>query len=494
MAALLFFLVPTACQKEDGPVRPETTHTFRFSAEIDPATRTTIQGRDLVWKTGDELTFFWDDPADPAYATGKADPQTGRIEFEATLTAPKTQPLVFFHPYSPEGYISIPAAQQQPAPGVFEGRYDPLVSRNIADDQISFDGTEYSLGSSVELFSTASIILFRAVSSDPDIQKEVIQSVRFETTDRTPLSGQNRDMIPSRLNHPDFPDGYAFGSHLTASKTAAEVTLTRPEPVGTTANTERGIYLCVIPGQHQGKITVRTDRDVYVFEMQQAIDFKRAHVKPLALNLKKARTPSQNFRLMKSPEDLAVIHDPGLISKTEVVITDLSMRRALGQSAAYASPRDNIPGTLPSVAISPTAEGELTPDEVAQSKAEVFTVGWDFGRDSQGRSHSGYSFLADYDSPDKTRMICLSTAETSRYGVFKGTVPFAFESDGVCSANAVWHIAVQSTGQTTVTAQGNALGHKNHLIFDKHNDTFTTDNGMSQSHNKHILIFYRIRK
>ncbi len=61
---------------------------FNFSATLNPATRTTIARRDLQWNEGDEVTFLWNDPADPAYATGHTDPQSGEIRFETTDLSP----------------------------------------------------------------------------------------------------------------------------------------------------------------------------------------------------------------------------------------------------------------------------------------------------------------------------------------------------------------------------------------------------------------------
>ena len=440
----------TACQTSEERVAPRYSLSFEAAAEPyaksccgaeiadSETTRTTFEGQRLVWRDRDELTFYWDDPADPAYATGRLDAETGRIRFDATLTAPKTLPLVFFYPYSAEGSVNIPAIQQQAQYGTFEGKYNPMLSANIADDRVVQDGTQYALSGVIGMYPMAAVLRVRITTEDAAIQKERIRSVRFETGTGTMLAGENRRAIADRLTHPDFPRDVDLTKGLTKSSTTAEVRITADEEIGAGRNDDRAIFLAIIPGVHRGRIIVTTNQNEYIFPTGMAINFERGHVQPLALALEPV-IPAyfDNFRPLSSLAQLAVEHDLGLISKTELLIVDRTATQAMAHTEGVATAEEVASPVIRGVGIERNREGEFTPEAVARSGAEVFTLGWDVGTDAASVKYAGYSLLTDALTAAHARLMVSAGDGSGVARLFKGKIPYAFEFNALASGNAI---------------------------------------------------------
>ena len=466
----------------------EPRYSLHFKVTTSP-TRTTIEGRDLRWVEGDEISFFWDDPLDPRYAAGHADPATGRIAFNASLTAKKTEPLVFFYPYDPAGQLTIPKIQTQAKAGELVGKYLPMVSQNIADEEVAFDGAEYTIRPVVRLWSMASIVRFRVVSADPDIQKERILSIAFSAGDGSMVAGANPKIVADRLSaeYADFPQDADFEDGLISGSSEAEVRISEKPLVGAGDNADRAVYLSVVPGIHKGKIEVRTDRNTYWFDTGAGMEFRAGHIKPIVLNLKReVPLEKKNFVEMTAIDDLGVVPDTGATSGTQILILNTLANRVLARSTAFTAEDLPADATIPAAEITLTPSGEITPEEAARAQAEIITLGWDEGTDRNAVRYAAYSLLTDYDNALKSRLMCTAWNAETR-GLAKVRTPFGFAFDRLSSGNAVWDLVLGADGKARFTALGNAIGTSNTLIYSEEQNTFTTVRLPAEG----IRIFYR---
>lgn len=228
-------------------------------------------------------------PTTNAEAVARRETAGSAIRFEAEVqTFGAGSTLYAYYPYTAENTavpgsveLTIPAAQQQPAPGRFDGSSNPLVAvpTLLATDQ---DGTITEPVRFRQLGAMAEFDIFDE-SADAAHAGEIIRLVGFVATDgKTPAGSFTYDLT----SVPETGDPAA----VTATTGSALVTVSLPADCGAAVGAvqqEHILYMTVIPGTYTGDLMVATDRATYVFSNRQ-VEFLRAHVRRFKVALDRA--------------------------------------------------------------------------------------------------------------------------------------------------------------------------------------------------------------
>lgn len=310
---LLFAACATAfvtCSKDQTEtVTPGTgTATFRFSADTDPetdqsamsaATRTEFDANyQLQWGASDEIGLFIasTEPTENALALPDHDESGTRIFLAIVKPYTATDKIYAYYPYAADNLstnvaLTIPAAQEQPALGKFDGAYNPLVAiptntePNIADDFAQIKQLRFR--------QTAAMIAFNIYTSIEEYVGETIESISYTNSGDAAIAGTFSVDLTSVPASGEMP---AAGTIENGSKTV-EVTLKEQGCLlGVNDKETNIVYMAVLPGEYEGTVVVTTDKATYTFPAKKALPLPRAYVRKIGLDLANAteRKPNQS--------------------------------------------------------------------------------------------------------------------------------------------------------------------------------------------------------
>lgn len=302
-------LTAFACSKDqtdptiDNPDAPERM-TLRFRAEsVDekpednasaPDTRTTFAGGEgedrynIRWKDDtDEIGVYIASaqPSDNAQALPIR--ENGVIYFMAEEVNAYTadDAIYAYYPYSAENAaataagirLAIPAAQEQTASGVFDGRYNPMVA-------VPTRNADQAAGVIVKFRQMAAMAEFDIYSSDAAHEGETVRTISFASTGKEAIAGS------FAYDLTQVSEGTLAAIDAAAMEDASStvtVTVREGEAMVSTETGLATLYMALVPGTYTGDVTITTDKAVYTFA-GKTIDFQRAYVKRFKLNLANA--------------------------------------------------------------------------------------------------------------------------------------------------------------------------------------------------------------
>ena len=303
-------LTAFACSKDqtdptiDNPDAPERM-TLRFRAEsVDekpednasaPDTRTTFAGGEgedrynIKWKDDtDEIGVYIASaqPSDNAQALPIR--ENGVIYFMAEEVNAYTadDAIYAYYPYSAENAaataagirLAIPAAQEQTASGVFDGRYNPMVA-------VPTRNADQAAGVIVKFRQMAAMAEFDIYSSDAAHEGETVRTISFASTGKEAIAGS------FAYDLTQVSEGTLAAIDAAAMEDASStvtVTVREGEAMVSTETGLATLYMALVPGTYTGDVTITTDKAVYTFA-GKTIDFQRAYVKRFKLNLANAK-------------------------------------------------------------------------------------------------------------------------------------------------------------------------------------------------------------
>ena len=268
-------------QKEmTEPVLPEVGFSYTF--ELGEAQTKAVLGQSAVaYEAGDKLGVF---AAANAQVEGAVDvavtPVT--VGFTSATALAAGDKLYAYYPYSSANAsaaytavtMTIPAAQNQSG-ATYDADAMPMaavpytVAAPVAAEGNASVGKLY-------MNNLAAVAEFNVYSAAAAGEK--IQWVSFES--ETAVAGNFTFDLSSVAE--DMPDALTLTG--LAGKTVT-VAVNSTVSVGASKDAAAKIYMVLAPGQHKGTVKVKTSSAVYTFPVETALAFKRAHVKPLRLNL-----------------------------------------------------------------------------------------------------------------------------------------------------------------------------------------------------------------
>ena len=268
-------------QKEmTEPVLPEGGFSYTF--ELGEVQTKAVLGQSAVaYEAGDKLGVF---AAANAQVEGAVDvavtPVT--VGFTSATALAAGDKLYAYYPYSSANAsaaytavtMTIPAAQNQSG-ATYDADAMPMaavpytVAAPVAAEGNASVGKLY-------MNNLAAVAEFNVYSAAAAGEK--IQWVSFES--ETAVAGNFTFDLSSVAE--DMPDALTLTG--LAGKTVT-VAVNSTVSVGASKDAAAKIYMVLAPGQHKGTVKVKTSSAVYTFPVETALAFKRAHVKPLGLNL-----------------------------------------------------------------------------------------------------------------------------------------------------------------------------------------------------------------
>ena len=272
----------TGCtQKEIAePVIPENGYSYIFNVET-MATKAVLGDKAVAYEAGDQLGVYVGTTVNAASTVDiTTTPVTVSVTAAEALVAGDV--LYAYYPYSSVNAsaaatavtMTIPAAQTQTGTS-YDADAMPMAAVPYTVTSAVEAGTATSVGD-IYMCNLASVAEFNVYSAEAAGKK--IQSVSFES--ETAIAGDFTTDLTA------ITDGMTSDRALEGlASTAVTVAVNSSAVVGADKENATKIYMVVAPGQHKGVVKVRTEDALYTFPVETAVNFQRAHVKPLGLNL-----------------------------------------------------------------------------------------------------------------------------------------------------------------------------------------------------------------
>ena len=272
----------TGCtQKEIAePVIPENGYSYIFNVET-MATKAVLGDKAVAYEAGDQLGVYVGTTVNVASTVDiTTTPVTVSVTAAEALVAGDV--LYAYYPYSSVNAsasatavtMTIPAAQTQTGTS-YDADAMPMAAVPYTVTSAVEAGTATSVGD-IYMCNLASVAEFNVYSAE--VAGKKIQSVSFES--ETAIAGNFTTDLTA------ITDGMTSDRALEGlASTAVTVAVNSSAVVGADKENATKIYMVVAPGQHKGVVKVRTEDALYTFPVETAVNFQRAHVKPLGLNL-----------------------------------------------------------------------------------------------------------------------------------------------------------------------------------------------------------------
>ena len=270
MAALL---LASCSQKEVLPVDSTPEGEYRYTLQIDAATRAVFDNDHMAWQEGDRIGWFTDRDGS-SEVNMDTTPRSFSVSSTAALGAgARIYAYAPFHAGSQDKTavaLSIPLEQDGDA--VRDAM--PLVATPVTVETPVEAGTDTPVGTAL-FCNLGAMIRYNVYTSDPYFAGEKVESVSFTAT--TALAGDFTYDI-TRVSLDQVP---AIGG-LTG--TSVRSSLSTPAEVG--GSRETGVKVCQVlaPGTYSGTFTVFTDKAAYSFSVTDA-SFERSRLRPVSLDL-----------------------------------------------------------------------------------------------------------------------------------------------------------------------------------------------------------------
>ena len=270
MAALL---LASCSQKEVLPVDSTPEGEYRYTLQIDAATRAVYDNDHMAWQEGDRIGWFSDRDGS-SEVNMDTTPRSFSVSSTAALGAGAC--IYAYAPFQAGSQdktavaLSIPLEQDGDA--VRDAM--PLVAIPVTVETPVEAGTDTPVGTAL-FCNLGAMIRYNVYTSDPYFAGEKVESVSFTAT--TALAGDFTYDI-TRVSLDQVP---AIGG-LTG--TSVRSSLSTPAEVG--GSRETGVKVCQVlaPGTYSGTFTVFTDKAAYSFSVTDA-SFERSRLRPVSLDL-----------------------------------------------------------------------------------------------------------------------------------------------------------------------------------------------------------------
>ncbi len=270
MAALL---LASCSQKEVLPVDSTPEGEYRYTLQIDAATRAVFDNDHMAWQEGDRIGWFTDRDGS-SEVNMDTTPRSFSVSSTAALGAGAR--IYAYAPFQAGSQdktavaLSIPLEQDGDA--VRDAM--PLVAIPVTVETPVEAGTDTPVGTAL-FCNLGAMIRYNVYTSDPYFAGEKVESVSFTAT--TALAGDFTYDI-TRVSADQVP----AISGLTG--TSVRSSLSTPAEVG--GSRETGVKVCQVlaPGTYSGTFTVFTDKAAYSFSVTDA-SFERSRLRPVSLDL-----------------------------------------------------------------------------------------------------------------------------------------------------------------------------------------------------------------
>lgn len=386
LATVLF---AAACEKADdsSAIASASSELSVNVAVAGSGTKTVLNAADLIkwdasdakkmgiWLVAPTAEYTYNTFIASASAEFSEDYASATFKFADSSTNYKeVTPKRLFYPYfsspTPTRYnivMTVPTEQKQTAAGEnkFGSESVPMVSDFVVAENAEVDGLNVTYGAKMHVLS--SIIAFYVYDSAGAYAAEKVESITLASTSDAFVAGATNI---AKVNEGHFADESEPECTLVGDSKSAVVTLTEKFALDGVASKSASapIYLSIVPGAFEGKITVRTDKAIYIFPFAAAKTFAKAEVCEFSLNLSNEK--AQRTALADMP-------------KPVVKITHLS-RKASGSTntAAITVKKGNDAAVGFYACIMPKANGsDITKSEIL-SKGELFMFDSDSNSDS----------------------------------------------------------------------------------------------------------------
>ncbi len=184
--------------------------------------------------------------------------------------------------------MTVPAQQEQAETGTFNGTNNPMVA--VSHPFTEEEAATGTIKRPVKFRLLGGIAEFAIYTDNAAYNGEVIRSLTFTNSTTEAVAGTfTYDLTAvSETGQPAPIDK----STILADEGSNSVSVTLDQewastfPVSADQN-DNILFLTVLPGEYTGDFVVTTDKASYTFK-NKTVDFKRAHVRRFALNLKNA--------------------------------------------------------------------------------------------------------------------------------------------------------------------------------------------------------------
>ncbi len=269
-----------ACTAKDN-LEPVSQASLSFSA-LQPETRTTFaENYKISWVSADQVGVYVANAAAPTQNAVASN--VGADAFKAEVNPSAVGDNVYaYYPYNAAAAdhaavtLSIPAYQQQSAPSVFNGAYNPLVA--VPQAIAKHETGVYTLAGALNFRQTAAMVEFGVYSA-----KHAGEKVRsIELVSATDIAGDfsyNLSEVPATGDMPAITLANASRSVKVYFASNADPTVAADKE-----SASEKVYMCLAPGTHSVELIVTTNAAVYRFAAKSD-EFKRAHVNRRSINL-----------------------------------------------------------------------------------------------------------------------------------------------------------------------------------------------------------------
>lgn len=318
-------LCAVACDKSDASSAIESSATAELSVNVAVAggeTKTVLDAADLIkWDTADAKKmgiwliaptseYTYNTFATSASAEFSDDFASAVFKFSDSSTNYKeVVPKRLYYPAVAGATrygvtVTIPTSQKQTSAGEnkFGSESVPMVSDFISADDAEVDGLNVTYGAKMHVLS--SVIAFYIYDSAGAYADENVESITFASSSDAFVAGETNI---AKVGEGHFTNESDPDCDLVGDSKSAAVALTEKFALAGVASKAASapIYLSIVPGTFDGKVTVRTDKAIYVFPFASAKTFGKAQVCEFSLNLSNEK--AQRVALADMPKPVVKI-------------------------------------------------------------------------------------------------------------------------------------------------------------------------------------------
>lgn len=275
-------------EKENTPIVEEVSgpETLTFAIAGNSETKTVLgesAGKKFAaWEEGDRIGSITTKTNGYSTVNVSSSPVTFSIYSKGGFTAGNT--INVWYPYTTTQTdaanvtLSIPTTQEQYGSS-FELSAMPMVAEQITVTDAMVSATDNTSVDEINFYYLGSLIDFKVFASS-DYTTERVLSVTFNAS--SAIAGE----FSKDLTSVDADNVSTLGiSGL--SETSVTTNLYPFSTVGSSKETSLDAYMVVAPGSYTGTVVVVTDAATYTWTISSPIDFNRAEIKSLGLQLDK---------------------------------------------------------------------------------------------------------------------------------------------------------------------------------------------------------------
>ena len=276
-------------EKENTPIVEEVSgpETLTFAIAGNSETKTVLgesAGKKFAaWEEGDKIGSITTKSNGYSHVDVSSSPVTFSIYSKGGFTAGNT--INVWYPYTTAQTdaanvtLSIPTTQEQYGSS-FELSAMPMVAEQITVTDAMVSATDNTSVDEINFYYLGSLIDFKVFASS-NYTTERVLSVTFNAS--SAIAGD----FSKDLTSVDADNVSTLGiSGL--SETSVTTNLYPFSTVGSSKETSLDAYMVVAPGSYTGTVVVVTDAATYTWTISSPIDFNRAEIKSLGLQLDKS--------------------------------------------------------------------------------------------------------------------------------------------------------------------------------------------------------------